>query len=313
MNTGTYYLYEYKNNRKLRNTGFLKIARRERTCFLQINARNLPVTSQDVLKLSVFYMENNSANAKHISDISCGNHTIAGRINIPESRFPNQYPLNRIDGFFIVLPQGTVLAALTPNVAFDTRNIMFPAAKNIAAETIESPTETAAPETLETPVEPAAETISPEAVEPPTETAAPETIETPAETISSEVVESPAETPMSDRSETEATATSEETASQETVRKIQRSELSCLPRCHWNIANNSFLLHGYHNYNHLLLIEEDGHHWLGVPGIYDPREARAADLFGFTQFTDSYNNQLALAEDECNSYGRFGYWCRYLK
>lgn len=273
MNTGTYYLYEYKNNRKLRNTGFLKIARQERTCFLQINARNLPVTSQDVLKLSVFYMENNSADATHISDISCGNHTIAGRINISESRFPNQYPLNRIDGFFIVLPQGTILAALTPNLAFDTRNIIFPATENIVSET--------AP--------------------PPTETAVPETIETPTETITAAHIE------------TEATDTSEEAPSQETVRKIQRSELSCLPRCHWNIANNSFLLHGYHNYNHLLLIEEDGHHWLGVPGIYDPREARAADLFGFTQFTDSYNNQLSLAEDECSSYGRFGYWCRYLK
>lgn len=297
MNTGIYYLYEYKNNRKLRNTGFLKIARRERTCFLQINARNLPVTSLDILKLSVFYMENNSANATHISDISCGNHTIAGRINISESRFPNQYPLNRIDGFFIVLPQGTILAALAPNLAFDTRNIMFPATENIVSETTEPPTETAVPEIVETPVEPA----PPEAVEPPAEAISPEAVEPPAETITSAHIE------------TEATDTSEETPSRETVRKIQRSELSCLPRCHWNIANNSFLLHGYHNYNHLLLIEEDGHHWLGVPGIYDPREARAADLFGFTQFTDSYNNQLSLAEDECSSYGRFGYWCRYLK
>lgn len=301
MNTGTYYLYEYKNNRKLRNTGFLKIARRERTCFLQINARNLPVTSQDTLKLSVFYMENNSANAKHISDISCGNHTIAGRINISESRFPNQYPLNRIDGFFIVLPQGTILAALTSNVAFDTRNIMFPATENIVSETVEPPTVAVAPETVELPVE----TSPTEAVEPPTETVPTEAVEPPTEAITPDHIEPEATGTSAD--------TSEEPPSQETVRKIQRSELSCLPRCHWNIANNSFLLHGYHNYNHLLLIEEDGHHWLGVPGIYDPREARAADLFGFTQFTDSYNNQLALTEDECNSYGRFGYWCRYLK
>ena len=26
----------------------------------------------------------------------------------------------------------------------------------------------------------------------------------------------------------------------------------------------------YHNYGHLLLVEEKGHLWLGVPGIYDP-------------------------------------------
>lgn len=49
------------------------------------------------------------------------------------------------------------------------------------------------------------------------------------------------------------------------------------------------LLHGYHNYHHLLLLEEDEHQWLGVPGIYSPREAHAAELFGFPQFTREYH------------------------
>ena len=84
------------------------------------------------------------------------------------------------------------------------------------------------------------------------------------------------------------------------ARKIERSEISKLPRRFWFLANNSFLLHGYHNYNHLLLVEEDGHVWLGVPGIYDVREARAADLFGFPQFTRSYAPMLGLSEDERN-------------
>ena len=103
------------------------------------------------------------------------------------------------------------------------------------------------------------------------------------------------------------------TASTQTVKKIQRSEMSILPRKYWHLANNSFLLHGYHNYHHLLLIEKDGHYWLGVPGIYDPREARAARLFGFPQFTDSYNDSLQLTDDECNPNANFGYWCCYLK
>ena len=92
------------------------------------------------------------------------------------------------------------------------------------------------------------------------------------------------------------------------VKKIQRSEMSILPRRYWHLANNSFLLHGYHNYNHLLLIEKDGHYWLGVPGIYDPHEARAARLFGFPQFTDSYNDSLQLTDDECNPNANFGDW-----
>ncbi len=65
----------------------------------------------------------------------------------------------------------------------------------------------------------------------------------------------------------------------------QTPDLTLLPRRCWPLANNSFLLHGYHNYGHLLLLEDDGRLWLGVPGIYDPREARAADLFGFPRFT----------------------------
>lgn len=96
------------------------------------------------------------------------------------------------------------------------------------------------------------------------------------------------------------------------ARKIQRSDISKLPRRFWFLANNSFLLHGCHNYNHLLLVEEDGHVWLGVPGIYDVREARAADLFGFPQFTRSYAPLLGLSEDERNDEADFGHWCRYL-
>ena len=51
---------------------------------------------------------------------------------------------------------------------------------------------------------------------------------------------------------------------------IRPQDIGRLPRESWVYGNNSFLLHGYHNYNHLLLVEEDGHYWLGVPGIYDP-------------------------------------------
>lgn len=97
---------------------------------------------------------------------------------------------------------------------------------------------------------------------------------------------------------------------QSKVRKISRTDLSLLPRRFWHLANNSFLLHGYQNYNHLILIEEDGRNWLGVPGVYDLREARAADLFGFPKFSRSFAPLLDLAEEERNDRADFGYWCR---
>ena len=66
--------------------------------------------------------------------------------------------------------------------------------------------------------------------------------------------------------------------------KIQRKDLSRLPRKEWRIANNSFLLHGFYNYHHLLYIEEGNDVWIGVPGIYHEKEQLAANAFGFTRF-----------------------------
>ena len=97
------------------------------------------------------------------------------------------------------------------------------------------------------------------------------------------------------------------------ARKIKRSDLTLLPRRFWHLANNSFLLHGYHNYSHLLLLEENGRLWLGVPGIYDPREARAADLFGFPRFTREAVPALDLEETEQSTDEHFGHWCRCVR
>ena len=96
------------------------------------------------------------------------------------------------------------------------------------------------------------------------------------------------------------------------ARKITHAEISTLPRRFWPLANNSFLLHGCHNYHHLLLIKEKDHLWLGVPGLYAPREAQMANVFGFPQYTSAYISILELTEDECENSESFGHWCRYL-
>lgn len=97
-----------------------------------------------------------------------------------------------------------------------------------------------------------------------------------------------------------------------TYEKIQRQELSRLPRREWRLANNSFLLHGFYNYHHLLYIEEDGKIWIGVPGIYHEKERMAANAFGFTEFRHLTDVSVELNEDEKNTYDDFGYWCRQI-
>lgn len=57
---------------------------------------------------------------------------------------------------------------------------------------------------------------------------------------------------------------------------------------HYKLANNSFLLHGYYNYKHLILtrIRERNQmrYYIGVPGNFYEREKRTAVMFGFESF-----------------------------
>ncbi len=61
-----------------------------------------------------------------------------------------------------------------------------------------------------------------------------------------------------------------------------------LSRKYQNLVQNSFLLHGYYNYGHVILTkikERDGESfYLGVPGVYFTREKQAALMFGFEGF-----------------------------
>lgn len=95
--------------------------------------------------------------------------------------------------------------------------------------------------------------------------------------------------------------------------KIQRQDLSRLPRKEWRLANNSFLLHGYYNYHHLLYIEDDGQIWIGVPGIFHEKEKMAANAFGFLEFRRLTDMEIELSEEEKNTYEDFGYWCRKIE
>ena len=68
-------------------------------------------------------------------------------------------------------------------------------------------------------------------------------------------------------------------------------------------VNNSFLLHGYYNYKHLLLsrMERKGEiiYYIGVPGNYYEKEKQVALMFGF----ESFECAEEPAED-----GDFGYY-----
>lgn len=61
-----------------------------------------------------------------------------------------------------------------------------------------------------------------------------------------------------------------------------------LPYRYFSLANNSFLLHGFHNYRHLILKKTESRdgvqYYIGVPGNFYKREKQVAVMFGFESF-----------------------------
>lgn len=67
--------------------------------------------------------------------------------------------------------------------------------------------------------------------------------------------------------------------------QIELSDLRELPKNYWYLGNNSFLLHGFFNFHHLLFGRLSEEKWfIGVPGVYAAQEQVMATVFGFRGF-----------------------------
>ena len=86
---------------------------------------------------------------------------------------------------------------------------------------------------------------------------------------------------------------------------IEPRDFVILSRQYQNLVQNSFLLHGYYNYGHVILTRirenKEDVFYLGVPGVYFDREKQAALMFGFEGFE---------AGGERVTEGGFGYYMK---
>ena len=297
MNPGTFYLYEYENNKRTRNVGFIRISRHYRSCILQINARGIPLPNGVNAELYAFFRSDDNRHLCGLpaASLTCLRKSISARISVPECRFPEGRPLTRIDGFIIRLPSDrTSRFWMASEYFFDVDiSLLVPPAssRNEADEPAES-------------VPDSTDLYSAGEVQAAEKNAAKTKTDTAQETEAAGGTDTVQETETATRTDTT------QEISPPSVEKISREDISRLPRRFWPLASNSFLLHGYRCYGHLILAEEDGRMWLGVPGLYDSREARAADLFGFPRFTRVHAAALDLSEEERSTSNDFGHWCR---
>lgn len=86
--------------------------------------------------------------------------------------------------------------------------------------------------------------------------------------------------------------------------KIEPKDIGLLPKEYWPLSSNSFLLHGYYCYHHLILAKmkykDRAVYILGVPGLYQHREQFMARMFGFDCFKSIKKREPKK--------GDFGYW-----
>lgn len=344
MNPGTFYLYEYENDKRTRNVGFIKVNRHYRSCILQIHARGIPVGNGASVELFAFFRDTDQESdliiAEPIAVLNCFGRNLSFRLSVSESSFPEGRPLPQIDGFLMKLPGSNTSMFWMASSSFfdvDIHNMKI-ASEQPAEDTPAHAAESMSELPAEPPHTPVSEALPDNAaggtdidesdsadMDVADSTNVDEsdsadvdediTAETPGTVIAAEaeasgVPAAPCNAPVNPCGDT----TGDANASRDVPRtkKIQRKDIAQLPRKFWPIANNSFLLHGYHNYGHLMLIEEDGRKWLGVPGTYAPQEARAADLFGFPRFTRSCVETAELTAEEQDDSADFGYWCRCL-
>lgn len=86
--------------------------------------------------------------------------------------------------------------------------------------------------------------------------------------------------------------------------RIEPQDIGALPMENWSYGSNSFLLHGFYCYSHLIfarISDKTGIKYIiGVPGIYHNREKFMARMFGFDSFKSIKRRDLRT--------GEFGYW-----
>lgn len=86
--------------------------------------------------------------------------------------------------------------------------------------------------------------------------------------------------------------------------RAELKDLRLLPPSNWHLCNNSFLLHAFFTYRHLIFGEIPSakeHKWfIGVPGIRYRQEHVLAAIFGFSDFLPD--------KESSDSDTPFGYW-----
>ncbi len=329
------YLYEYEQGRRMRNVGFVKVEQGEDECMVHIHGKGLRMSGEKILQIYLLFEDGGTCYGIWQGEADNVNPAVNECISYTpeETGKPENY--EKIGGVALENQDGRRYAALWDEIPMDVSGMKIWGADEEADEKESGEEEADEQETDEKELD---EEESGEEETDEKELDEEESGEKGSDTKSGYTASDDAEPEVDeqeqkglwesggpdDMTEEIPLIASEDFSISDEVKnprlqkrwrtkKIQRTEIARLARCEWRLANNNFLLHGYYNYHHLILLEREEQYLLGVPGIYHEKEAAAAGAFGFPEFIAKDRLEIRLSPEECNDDHPFGYWCRPVK
>lgn len=273
------YLYEYEQDKRLRNVGFVKAEQGDRECVLHIHGKGLNLQEEKSLRVYLFFTEEGACFGIWQGDAQNVNPAINYRLYYTDQDVGGKEQFARIGGVILEAAGGRKFAAV-----WDDEAVNIGGMRVYTEERREQ--EISAGEEADEQEIPAGEEADAQEIHAGEE---------------------------ADAQEQDMEAADQDRPGGFLCTKIQRKDLARLPRCEWKLSNNSFLLHGYYNYHHLVFLDDGEWLRVGVPGIYHPKEQKAAEAFGFSEFIRRRDIAVELEKEEREEDDGFGYWCRCVR
>jgi hypothetical protein len=266
------YLFEYENGKKGKNVGFIRVDIRNAVCRMEIRLHNLyRYQGKGQIYLLV--------NPQKLTGLSIGNIVVsqgrgeAGYTFSTDGLAGSDYPFSEVIGVGIRFGDRYYAASSWTDtdweqIAEGKFSIWQPEVRRESPAVPESTTKKEF--VTNATAEPTAEEKSPQ------EESVSETFDVKAGSATEEE---------------NSYITQQETSQSPATVRVERIDINGirqLPKKNHHLCNNSFLIHGYLNYHHLMRkeIKENGdvQLYLGVPGVYERQERMMALLFGFPKF-----------------------------
>lgn len=304
------YLYEYKNNRKTQNRGFLKAEFRNGVFKMEIHIKDVALSPGIPVDVYGYQRAHGALLGVHLGSTQSGNGSVNCRIESSSTYFSS------LKGIVLLCNHVFSYASAWDDLPIepDKFSTSRPGPASSKPESDSDPNSEFQSES-DSGTESNAET------EPDSETGAN------TETGANAENESDSESESVSKPELTAEEISSFDSAWETLLKryepfnpftdgfitecikIELKDLPALRQEHWMIGNNPFITHAYGEHQHLILghiLSNDQNLYIfGVPGTYHPKEKLMAEIYGFPFFKST--------EGTTETSIPFGYWYRPLE